>query len=189
MDLSKDCSACNKSLLLKLIVFWSEHVVLASSIIFLSFSRYNNFCWLFIDCKGVPAPPPLCKAPTLWPSLPPPFSKFLYPLPYFLFHLLWKYFRQFPHPHTNPSCTNPTNQPTFLGLNKYQKGEFTSSTVAFYQKSIFIFQICIQIGYLNLWDIFWFIFRQLRMTFFIKLWWQKKNVFLQMHNSILQRVK
>ena len=119
MDLSKDCSACNKSLLLKLIVFWSEHVVLASSIIFLSFSRYNNFCWLFIDCKGVPAPPPpLCKAPTLWPSLPPPFSKFLYPLPYFLFHLLWKYFRQFPHPHTNPSCTNPTNQPTNLSWFK-----------------------------------------------------------------------
>ena len=24
-----------------------------------------------------------------------------------------------------------------LGLNKYQKGDFTSSTVAFYQKSIF----------------------------------------------------
>ena len=31
------------------------------------------------------------------------------------------------------------HQPLFLGLNKYQKGEFTSSTVAFYQKSILIF--------------------------------------------------
>ena len=47
--------------------------------------------------------------------------------------------RQFPHPHTNPSCTNWINQPTFLGLSKYQKGEFTSSTISFYQKSIFIF--------------------------------------------------
>ena len=44
--LSKDCSACDKSLLLKLIAFWSGHVVLASSIIFLSFSLYNNFRWL-----------------------------------------------------------------------------------------------------------------------------------------------
>ena len=26
-----------------------------------------------------------------------------------------------------------------MGLNKYQKGDFTSSTVAFYQKSIFDF--------------------------------------------------
>ena len=42
----------------------------------------------------------------------------------------------------------------------------------------------LQIGYLNLWDIFWF--RQLRMTF---LRWQKKTIFLQMHNTILQRVK
>ena len=41
--LSKDFSACNKSLLLKLIAFWSGHVVSASSIIFLSFSRYNNY--------------------------------------------------------------------------------------------------------------------------------------------------
>ena len=44
--LSKDCFACDESLLLKLIAFWSGNVVLASSIIFLSFSRYNKFHWL-----------------------------------------------------------------------------------------------------------------------------------------------
>ena len=44
-----------------------------------------------------------------------------------------------------------------------------------------IFQIPLQVGYLNLLDIFRFIFRQLRMTFFHKI--------MQMHNTILQRVK
>ena len=47
----------------------------------------------------------------------------------------------------------------------------------------------LQIGYLNLWDTLRFIFGQLRMTFFIKLWWEKKIIFLQMHNTVLQRVK
>ena len=28
-------------------------------------------------------------------------------------------------------------------------------------------------------------FIQLRMTFFIKLWWQKKIIFIQMHRTIL----
>ena len=35
---------------------------------------------------------------------------------------------------------------------------------------------------------FMFLFRQLRMTVFIKLWSQKKKNFLQMHTIILQRV-
>ena len=66
-----------------------------------------------------------------------------------------------------------------------------SSAVAFYQKSVFDFlnPFTDILGYLNLWDIFRFIFRQFRMTFFIKLWWQKKNFFLQIHNTIFQRVK
>ena len=52
-----------------------------------------------------------------------------------------------------------------------------------------IFQVPLQIGYLNLWDIFRFIFRQLRMTFFPKIMVAEKNFFLQMHNAILQMVK
>ena len=43
--------------------------------------------------------------------------------------------------------------------------------------------------YLNLWDIFRFIFRQLRMIFFHKIMVAEKNNFLQMHNTILQRVQ
>ena len=43
---SKDCSTCDNSLLLKLIAFWSGHVILGTSVTFLSFSRYNNFLWL-----------------------------------------------------------------------------------------------------------------------------------------------
>ena len=71
--------------------------------------------------------------------------------------------------HTNLSYTY------LMGLNKYQKCDCTSSNVTLYQKSIFDF--------LNpLWDIFRFIFRQLRITFLIM-------VFLQMHNKIWQRVR
>ena len=44
--LSKDCSACDNSLLLKLRAFWSGHVILGTSVTFLCFSRYNNFLWL-----------------------------------------------------------------------------------------------------------------------------------------------
>ena len=94
-----------------------------------------------IVCKGVLAPLFLRDQP-LEPAYPP-FLKSLCPLPSFLFHPLLRYF----------------------GLNKYQKGEFTSSTIAFYQKSILIFQILLEIGYLDLWYIFRFIFRQLRMIF------------------------
>ena len=75
------------------------------------------------------------------------------------------------------------------GLSKYRKGDFTSSVVAIYQKSIFR---CLNLyenisGYLNLWHIFRFIITQLRMTFFIKLRWQKKIIFLQMHKTIFQK--
>ena len=65
-----------------------------------------------------------------------------------------------------------------MGLNKYQKGDFTNSTVAFYQKSIFDFLHAFTniSGYLNLWDIFRFIFRQLRMTIFHKIMVAEKKI-------------
>ena len=40
-----------------------------------------------------------------------------------------------------------------------------------------IFEIPLQIGYLNLWDIFMFIFRQLQMTFFRKIMVAEKIFF------------
>ena len=40
-----------------------------------------------------------------------------------------------------------------------------------------IFEIPLQIGYLSLWDIFMFIFRQLQMTFFRKIMVAEKNFF------------
>ena len=82
-----------------------------------------------------------------------------------------------------------------MGLSKYQKGDCTSSTVALYQKSVFHFlnPFTDMSGYINLWDNLWdifrFIFRELKMTFFTKLWLQKKISFLQMHNTIWRRVK
>ena len=76
-----------------------------------------------------------------------------------------------------------------MGLNKYQKGDFTSSTVAFYQKLIFdsLKSFTNISGYLNWWDIFWLIFKQLRMTFFI-IMVAIKNYFSP-NDTILQRVK
>ena len=76
-----------------------------------------------------------------------------------------------------------------MGLNKYQKGDFTSSTVAFYQKLIFdsLNPFTNISGYLNWWDIFWLIFKQLRMTFFI-IMVAIKNYFSS-NDTILQRVK
>ena len=66
-----------------------------------------------------------------------------------------------------------------MTLNKYQKGDSTSSTVAFYQKSIFGFlnPFTNISGYLDLWDIFRFIFRQLRVIFFHKIMVAEKNNF------------
>ena len=78
-----------------------------------------------------------------------------------------------------------------MRLNKHQKGYFTRSPVTIYQKSIFN---CLNpftniSGNLNLWDIFRFIFKQLGMAFFHKIMVFKKLFFLQLHNTILQRVK
>ena len=49
-----------------------------------------------------------------------------------------------------------------MGLNKYQKGDCTNSTVAFYQKSIYDFvnPFTDISGYFNLWDIFKLIFHK-----------------------------
>ena len=46
------------------------------------------------------------------------------------------------HPHATLSCSNPRHQPSLHIINGFkqcQKGDFTSSTVTFYQKSIFDF--------------------------------------------------
>ena len=44
------------------------------------------------------------------------------------------------------------------------------------------------IVYLNLWDIFRFIFRQLKADFFYKVMVTEKITFLQMPNTFLQRI-
>ena len=52
--------------------------------------------------KWVLAPPFFLRHPPLDPACPLPFFKSLFPLPYFLFHPLLRYFRQFPPPSCNP---------------------------------------------------------------------------------------
>ena len=85
------------------------------------------------SCKEVPDP--LLKAPTPLSSLTP-FFKSLCPIPLFSVSPLLRYFGQYLPPSQPPSAIIqlPTN---LLGLNKYQKSNFKSSTVFFYQKSIF----------------------------------------------------
>ena len=84
--------------------------------------RINTiYIWLssYAVCKEVPSPP--FKAPTPCPSLPPRpppalFFKSLFLLPYFLFHPLLRYFKQFPHSHKTPSCPNLINQRSWFKL-------------------------------------------------------------------------
>ena len=85
----------------RLITLWWSHL----------FRLFLHVFPFIIDIvgKGIPGPS-LFKAPTPWPSLPH-FLKSLCPLPSVLFYPLLNYFRQFPHPHANPSCPNLTNQP------------------------------------------------------------------------------
>ena len=99
--------------------------------------------------KGVPAPPFLRCSP-LDAVCHHPFLKSLFPLPSFLLHPL-KVFQSVPPTLTQPppALIQPTNLPytQLTGLNKYQKGNFTSSTVACCQKSIFhLLNPCITIS-------------------------------------------
>ena len=73
----------------------------------------------------------LFKSPTPWPSLPP-FNIFVSPP---LFYGILDNF-QFPPPLCNPLLLQ-FGQPTLIGMNKYKKDDFSSSTVTFHQKSIF----------------------------------------------------
>ena len=76
--------------------------------------------------------PPFLRHPPLDLACPP-FLNFCFPSPLFCSTSFQGILHNSPHPHVTPSYPNPTNQP----LNKYQKSDFTSSTVTFYQKSIF----------------------------------------------------
>ena len=116
--------------------------------------------------------PLLFKVPTPWPSLPP-FFKSLLPLPFFLFHPLLRYFRQFPPPSHNPLLPLPNTPTSLYIINRFKQ----ISKRCFYQfnccflSNIFDFlnPFTNISGYLNLWDIFRFILRQLRMTFLHKI--------------------
>ena len=70
-----------------------------------------------IICKWVPVPPTFLRHPLLDPACPP-LLKSLFLLPFFLFHLLLRYFRQSPpHPYATLYCPNLTNQPFLFQTN------------------------------------------------------------------------
>ena len=75
----------------------------------------KNLKNLVIVCNGVPAPPPFSRHPSLGPTCPP-FFKYFCLLSSVLF--LLKYFRQ-SSPPSHKSLLPKSDQPTFLGLNKY----------------------------------------------------------------------
>ena len=123
-------------------------------------------------------PPPLFKASTLWPT----FTLFvnLFPLNSFLFHPLLRHFRLFLPTLTQPH--NLTHQPSLHIINWFKqisKGWFYQSNCCFLSKANFgLFKSLYKhIRLFYLWDIFRFIFRQLRMTFFHMIMVTVKNNF------------
>ena len=123
----------------------------------------------------------LFKAPTTWTPCTP-FLKSLCSLPSVLFHPLLRYFRQ-----SHPTLTKislaiirPINISWFKQISK---GQIYQVNCRFLTK--------INFNILNaLYGVFLGSFLDnLEWPFLIKLWWQKKIIFLQIHNTILQRVK
>ena len=134
--------------------------------VFFNTFKQNIKCMNNIARKAVPAPlPPFLRHSPLAQLVP--FLKSLFLLHSFLFHPLLRCFRYSFHRNVSPYCSPPTSQTYF------QKGDFTSSTVSFYQKSIF--NLLYPFTNRFLWDIFRFIFRQLKMTFFHKIIVAEKN--------------
>ena len=85
-----------------------------------------------IVCKGVPAPSPFLRHPSLDPACPT-FLKSLFPLPSFLFHPLLRCFRQFSPPLQPPSALiqPPTNLPW---LKQISEGWFYQFNCRFLSK-------------------------------------------------------
>ena len=105
--------------------------------------------------KGVPESPPFLRHPPLL-SVPPPFKVFKTVSP------------------TLTQCHTALIRPTnFLWFKQISKGRFYQSNCQFYQKSIF--NLLNSFTNHNLLDIFSFIFRQLRMTFFHKIMVAEEN--------------
>ena len=160
----------------------------------------NTTHCLYIVCKGVPAPlflrhPPLDPVCPL-PPPNPPFFKSLFPLPSFLFYPLLRYFRQSPpHLHATPSYPNLIYQPslhTMNGFKQISEGWFYQFNCRFLSKIKFwFFKSLLEIyQVISIYGKFPGSFLDnIEWLFFIKLWWKKKIIFLQMHNTNLQRVK
>ena len=126
---------------------------------------WNNLLVCIVR-NGVPAPP--FKVSTPWSSFSP-FSKSLVPPP---FKTVFQYF-----PHAIPSYSNPTRQPSLHTINGFKQiwnWWFYQNNCRFLLKINFwffksLYKFTNISGYLNLWNIFRFNFRQLRMTFFHKI--------------------
>ena len=101
---------------------------------------------------------------------------------------LLRYFRQFPHLCATPSCPNPTNQPSLVSTN-IKRVILLVQLLLSIKNQFLIFKIPLQIGYLNLWDIFRFGFRQLHMTFFHKIMVAENTLFLWMHDNFAKDKK
>ena len=118
---------------------------------------------------------PFLRHPPLYPACPL-FKIFVCPS---LFSLPspFKVFQTVPPTLTQPLLVLiwPTN---ILWFKQISKEQFYRFNCHFLSKMNFNLLNPFANRYLHLWDIFRFIFRQLRMTFSLKLWWQKRIIFL-----------
>ena len=115
---------------------------------------------------------------------PPPFKILVSP-PLFSVSPLFKVSPTLKQP--PPVLICPTNLSWFKQISKglfYQLNCHFLSKIDFY----IIFSIPVQIDYFHLWNLFRFIFKQLRITFFSKIMVAQKIIFLQMCNTIWQIV-
>ena len=126
----------------------------------------------------------------------PLFKNLWYYLSFILFHSFLRYFRQSPHPHATRSCPNPTYQPSLHIMTAFKKIYIKRIILPVplplsIKNQFLIFEIALQIYQVILiYGIFPGSFLDnLEWSFFIKLWRQKKIIFLQTYNTILQRVK
>ena len=137
--------------------------------------------------------PPFLRHPPLDPACTPFFKIFVsltlfsVPPPFKVFQTVIPTLTQLP-----PALIQHTNLPyTITRFKQLSKGWFYQFNCRFLSKINFYFlnPFTNISGYLNLWDIFRFIFRQLRMNFFHKIMVAEEIIFLQMNNTVLQIVK
>ena len=160
------------------------------------FSKYYEYGWhssgysliqfLQVHCNEFSAYPPFLSYPPLYPACSL-LCKIFFPFPSFLLHSFLRYFRQFSPPSCRqpPSFLNPWHQTSLHIINVFKqilKGWFYQLYRCYFFNCLDTFSNIS--GYRNLWVFSGLFLDNLEWLFFMNLRWQK-NLFFQMHNTIL----